>query len=185
MPNNSEQWDQPLGQLLQELEIREFDLILIGDGSGSKWGYGIGWACVAIESGDHARRVFYGGANDGTVNVAEPLAYLIPLSWYAGKLEAAKLKGPRNIHIITDSEYVQQRGSREQSVLSGAHSVLWAAIEMLSRRGFVITWHWIERETYALNSFVDTMSKLGRVAVETDARQQAEVIETVYQCNED
>lgn len=162
-----EQSHDALMSLLERLKIKEFDLILIGDGSGSMQNYPIGWACVAIEQGQMSRRVFYGGANDGTINQAEPLAYLIPLSWYAAKLNKEGkpgARGVRHIHIITDSEYARDQGQR-LSVTTSYNTILWAAFGLLARQGLVLHWHWIERETDPVNHEVDLLSKAARALI--------------------
>ena len=151
-----------------------WDVILVGDGAGSGWGaVGGGWACVMIEKGSLGRKVFHGAMNDCTVNLAEPMAYLAPLSWYVSKID--KDTRMRQVHILTDSSYVANRGNGETPD-SRVHAVLWAAYGLLARQGLQLHWHWIPRESVELNRLVDTISREARIGykkidVEVEARK--------------
>jgi len=168
---------EDFSQLLDRLGIDQWDLVLIGDGSGSRWGYAAGWACVAIERLSFERRLFYGAANNATVNIAEMMAYLAPLSWYAAECErrAGKAEvGEKNIHIITDSEYVQHMGEREGSVDVRRNTILWAAFELINRHGYRLHWCHVPREDHALNHYVDAISKSARLVLkDNDLRSLA------------
>lgn len=134
------------------------DLLLVGDGSGTGWelASGIGWACIAVEH-DGKRRVFHGAANAGTVGVAELSAYLIPLIWYR---EHAPDDGRvRNVHVVTDSQYVQKMAS--SNTPPAKHDVLWASFAWFSRGGLRLHWHWVARGT-ELNRLADDLSRSAR-----------------------
>ncbi len=164
----------PLGETLQallaRLEIEAWDLLLVGDGSGSKWDYPCGWACTALEHDSLERKAFYGAMNDGTVNIAELMAYLAPLSWYTTKVDAQrKASGDfrvRQIHIITDSSYTQGRGEAKDAVTMKRNAILWGAFALIERRGFHLHWHWMEREEAALNRFADALSRAARMQIQ-------------------
>jgi len=162
--------DQPLEQILTELQITEWDLILIGDGSGSSWGHFTGWACVAVEPGG-IHHVFYGGCNSGTVNTAELTAYLNPLLWYLEQVLQDKSRTGewgtiRNVHIITDSDYSQQQGNAHKSTFMSARSILINSFEMLHRQGIRLHWHHLKRSTAALNRACDALSRKARVLLQ-------------------
>jgi ribonuclease HI len=165
------------------LGIDDWDLLLVGDGSGSRWGYQMGWACVAMERDSFDRRVFYGGANDGTVNFAEMMAYLAPLAWYLNKVTIGRREDKtaysvKNVHIITDSEHVETKGNAAASVTSPANTVLWAAFELINRQGIRLHWHHVKRETVGLNVFCDVLSKAGRHLIQDV--QSLELIDTQH-----
>ena len=40
---------EALPHMLERFKITDWDLLLIGDGSGSNWSYECGWGCVSIE----------------------------------------------------------------------------------------------------------------------------------------
>ncbi len=162
---------ETLQALLTRLEIKSWDLILVGDGSGSMWGYPIGWGCVALEHDSLERKIFYGSMNDGTVNMAELLAYLAPLQWYAGRVEEQRKVGAfeiKNVHIITDSSYVQSKGEAAGAITMKRNATLWASFELFARQGFKLHWHWLPAyhekpdQAAALNHYADVLSKVVR-----------------------
>lgn len=156
--------------LLAKAGIEDFDLLLVGDGSGSKWGYGAGWASVAIEPDLMGRKSFYGACNNATVNFAELMAYMAPLSWYVSHVKDQK-KQPRRgglfqIHIITDSQYARGSSDRESVIAKTHNFLLLSGLSTLGHKGFNLNWHWMERETSELNRFVDELSRSSRVALQ-------------------
>lgn len=160
---------ETINQLLTRLGIplSEWDLLLVGDGSGSKYGYPVGWGCVALKPNQMSRKVYWGGANNGTVNVAEAMAYLIPLTEYAAEVQAAAKKSTRgmdakNVHIITDSRYVQQRGNQTGNIQYKKNSAIWSGFEVFNRQGIFLHWHHAPRETVGLNFVADILSKEAR-----------------------
>lgn len=156
---------ESLDALLQRLEIASYDLLLVGDGSGSKWGYPVGWACVAILPNTLERKLFYGGCSDATVNFAELMAYMAPLTWFAAQVaERKKTEGTRiyDIHILTDSSYTANEGEKLSAITMHKNTALWAAFSFLEHRGLRLHWHWIRRETVDLNLFADSLSKAAR-----------------------
>jgi len=170
---------ETLEDLLQRLNIKTWDLLLVGDGSGSRWEQPAGWACVAIErsrqqlgrandsgGGEQLRRkVFYGAVNDGTVNFAELMAYFAPLSWYAAKTEKfdGPLVLPREVHILTDSQYVQKMMTGR---MPKTHAAFWLAYNIYNRLGFRLNWHWLPRNDIALNRYVDAISRKARLLLQ-------------------
>lgn len=171
--------------MLRRLGIEEWDLVLIGDGSGSNWEHECGWGCVAIEAKSMERRVFYGAMNLGTVNVSEMMAYLQPLNWFLAKEQDEKrVNRSKVIHIITDSEYCEQLGQNGSTNAKRNH-LLWSVMELIKRQGYVLHWHHVPRETVALNIYADLLSKAARLQIKggkahaTTERQIA-----VQQCNE-
>ena len=166
--NESQKEQESLEQLLNRLQIQpnEWDLLLVGDGSGSKWGYPIGWGCVAVYPNRLDRKVYWGCASSGTVNIAESLAYLIPLTEFAkdthDQAKVNKRNEPKNVHIVTDSEYARRRGEGSGSIDFKKNSAIWAGLEMFNRQGIFLHWHHKPREDVALNRYADAVSKEAR-----------------------
>lgn len=155
-----------LDEVLARLGIQAWDILLVGDGSGSGWGREAGWATVSIERATGERLVWCGGMNRGTVNVAEVMAYLQPLNWFATREELRRGAGGRTkafqVHIITDSQYCRDNGASNNR-LRVKNSALWAAFDVFLRQGFVLNWHWLPRDELALNSYCDQLSRVSRV----------------------
>jgi ribonuclease HI len=151
--------------VLDRFEIVDWDLILIGDGSGSKWGLPVGWAVTAIAKTKMEREVFYGAMNNATVNIAETMAYLQPLLWYLRRVADERKKGGTTrehvVHIITDSEYVKNVGKRGHLDFS-TNQPLWGVFEFVKRQSIQINWYWAKRDDVALNTYADALSKKAR-----------------------
>lgn len=142
--------------LLDHFDIQNWDYLLLGDGSGSAWGRPIGWACVLIERRSGMRLPFYGACNEGTVNFAELMAYVMPLTYIDSKKVSGKAL---NVHIITDSEYTQQYAHR---LTPDKNAGLIGALNAFRRKGINTTFHWMRRNTHPITELVDDLSKKAR-----------------------
>lgn len=148
----------------------DWDWLLFGDGSGSNYHRASAWATVSIERVTMDRQVWVGAMNRGTVNLAEMLAYVQPLTWIVNQeQERVKAGGERRavrVHIVTDSQYCVNQGEVIGDLMK-KNAALWAAVGAFRREGVVITWHHIKREDAALNSFCDGLSKIARNMIES------------------
>lgn len=158
--------NESLEDLLKRLNIKNWDFLIVGDGSGSNWNREAGWASVSIEKLTMERMVWEGSVNRGTVNLAEIMAYLQPLEWLSTR-EVEKRKeggGTRalHVHIVTDSDYCRKTGNSPVRTMS-KNAGLWAAFDAFTRHGFVLHWHWIPREDCDLNRYCDKLSKMERL----------------------
>lgn len=151
-------------QFMEEKNVTTFDAVLIGDGSGSKWTAGAGWGAVLVqyEPPDMFATAWYGAANRGTVNFAEAMAYLAPLTWLHAheKEERGRLGGHRmlHVHIITDSQYCRTAGT-SPSPSKYANGIIWSALANLKRMGVMLTWHWAPRNLAPYNPYCDDVSR--------------------------
>lgn len=157
--------------LLKDLDIKAWDVLLIGDGSGSGWDIGVGWSCVVIDRHTKTRKIIHGGGSTGTVNIAELMAYVHAMLWYSSHIgKNLRKQYPRKIldvHIITDSRVVANQGEKvgERNMEGLANRALWASISDIARQGYTFHWHWIERLTNELNWAADQMAGAARKAV--------------------
>lgn len=170
MSSTTSKTTEPLDALLQKLKIDNWDLLLVGDGSGSTWDRECGWGCVSIEKSTLERRVWHGALSHGTVNVAEAMAYLQPLCWYVDReLKVRKHGGKigvRHVHIVTDSGYLQSSGDKPaRDLLSSNNGPIWNVFRQFSSHGILLHWHWVRRETVELNEFADHLSKAARLNI--------------------
>jgi ribonuclease HI len=163
--------DANIAAITEHLQIKRWSCLLVGDGSGSAAKDPCGWGCVAVERHSMARQYFYGAANRGSINFAEIMAYLQPLTWYVDKeLEAVRVAaGGRHIHIITDSQYCQSVGNNP-GLIRKKNILLWTMLDTIKRQGFSIDWHWLPREALRLNMVADAMSKKARKLVVDDLK---------------
>lgn len=161
-----------MNHLLARVGVDAWDFLIVGDGSGSSWTRGAGWASVSVERATGERIVWTGAVNRGTVNLAEIMAYLQPLEWLASR-EADRLSrnpaGLRtyDVHILTDSQYCRDTGSSSGRVVR-KNAGLWVAFDAFARHGFALHWHWLRRDECDLNKFCDALSRAARKLHETD-----------------
>lgn len=127
---------------------------------------------MLIDKYSGARKLFYGALNTGTVTLGELLPYLHALSWYTatdapGYHRRKELSGAgkqMQVHIVTDSQIIAAAGNHPESRRS--HRELWKAFDEYVRRGFVLTFHYVERNKVNLNILVDEISRQARIDLE-------------------
>jgi hypothetical protein len=161
-----------LAELLKHCNIDNWDALIVGDGSGTGWKMGAGWASVLIDRMSGARKLFFGAMNTGTVTLGELMPYIHALSWYTGKdgpgvhrrKEKLAVGKQMQIHIITDSQIIASSGNNPGSRKS--HQELWKAFDEYRHRGFVVTFHFVDRARVDMNVLVDEVSRQARVDLE-------------------
>ena len=155
---------------IESLGIEAWDLLLVGDGSGNTWEHACGWAAVAIQKTSFRPTFFHGAMSHGTNNMGEMLAYLQPLLWYQAqerkrRKEQNSAPVQRIVHIATDSQYCQQRGSGASRDFK-RNLPMWTVFDLIERQGFQLNWHWIPRESNILNIFTDHLSRESRLSLQ-------------------
>jgi ribonuclease HI len=160
-----------LQDLLMRFNIKDWDVLLVGDGSGSQWERACGWACVLVEQAILTPKLFYGAASAGTNYTAELEAYLRPMLWYSEGPGKERLKWRASgrttplgqVHILTDCQTLAKQGNG--FVRRDRNRPLWAALEKIAEQGYQFHWHWMPREACALNQWADRQSKLMRTTL--------------------
>lgn len=170
-----------LNQWLTELRIpNDWDLLLIGDGSGSGWHIGCGWGCLAIENITNRRKWLWGGLSTGTVQIAELMPYVHALGWYnfnhAETYRKSFNKTLLKVQVISDSESTVKQGSYEISRKD--RLMWWAAWETILREGYQARFKYIPRETSASNYLCDMISKSSRKNL-SEGRVFAPIVEAL------
>jgi hypothetical protein len=157
---------QTLENLLNHFSIEQWDILLVGDGSGSFRLQPCGWGCVSLERATLERKLWYGACNAGTVNMAEMLAYLMPLTYFAANRVAANVYETSHVHIITDSAYLEKMSPGSQKRIGNANQGLLQIFRQFDQSGLELHWHWAERETVELNTIADILSKAARISLQ-------------------
>lgn len=161
--------DSTLEQLLRTHGVAGWDLILIGDGSGSGATQPCGWAVAIIDRLTSLRRLLVGGQNMGSISIAELWPYIMALDHFdsvmRGPAHRKDLRQPfsLNVHIFTDSSYIANSGQRASG--RNKHGALWAATDYFERSGYNLTWHWLERgrdTPFLLHKLMDELASEGR-----------------------
>jgi len=158
-------------ELTAHLKIQQWDALIIGDGSGSRWDSGMGWGSVLIDNYSAARKLFYGAANIGTVTLAELMPYIYAMSWYAGpkgmghvcRKHKAQQGLNVQVHIVTDSRVIATCGARPES--RKAYRELWAMLDCYRANGFDLTFHHVSRDVVNMNVLMDAISRQSRLSL--------------------
>lgn len=178
------------------LQIKRWDLLLIGDGSGTSAETAGGWCVFAVADKPPTRRCLYGGTNAGSNINSELVPFVMGMNWYHSSLGSERLRqfGEASVHIITDSQYVADVGRKTcelGSTLPQSHTILWGALRTSRMLGYEIDFHWVPRLSVGLNAAADAVAGLLRrlfldgppaaaaTTVQTRMTQQAAVLPPV------
>ena len=71
-----------IDECVQQLGITNWDVLIIGDGSGSTWQRAAGWGAVVIDRATNIYSNLCGSFNIGTSTIAEIMPYVYSLIWY-------------------------------------------------------------------------------------------------------
>jgi ribonuclease HI len=155
---------QPVEFLVRHLELPRFDLLLVGDGSGTRLDQSCGWCCTSYCPGAGST-VQFGGTNGGTNNFAELSPYLHALWLYHTRRYGNSGDTPRSrgeqvaVVIVSDSEITVRCG---QGVYARrANAGLWASLQWYEANGYQFTWRHVRRNTNPLSTRADEVA--GRV----------------------
>ena len=91
-----------LEELARQLALPDFDLLLVGDGSGTVYDRPAGWACVAYERCTGRVVLHAGAASGGTNNFAELVPYVQALWSY--HQQHGQPAAPVRVQVVSDSE---------------------------------------------------------------------------------
>lgn len=165
--------DAPIEPILQHFKITTWDVLIVGDGSGSKNNSPSGWAAVLIDRETRGRRVFGGHANAGSIAFAEAMPYIQAINWYDRAFGETRLRNRPfcDIHVVTDSSTTANIGARANetsdfsSLVGGTRAVsfLSAYCRALLNFRYRLHWHWQRRESSELNVICDLLSKQHRI----------------------
>lgn len=159
-----------LDMVLAAVGITHWDLLLVGDGSGSGWDGVCGWSAIICDRDQGLRKQICGAWNPGTGHIGELMPYLHALQWYMegpghNKL-ATCIKAGRyvDVRILTDAKLLADQGNR----VSGRKACrpLWAAFDYIAGMGYNLHWHWMGRNRTALNRLADLLSRDCRINLE-------------------
>ena len=155
-----------LSQVLTRLGNPQWDILLVGDGSG--WAGAAGWAATLVDNRQQqARRFFYGACDCGSVNLAETMPYLQALTWYDihhGR-DMLRQVGFLRVHVLTDSQTIATWGNRSMAPGGDAPRKMlafWGGMKELQRVGYNCTFHWAPRQSTELNWAADLMAGISR-----------------------
>jgi ribonuclease HI len=146
---------------------------------------GCGWACVIIDRHRQSeRKIVWGGWSEGTVNIAELMAYVQGLAYYCNAINDQVFKHKlRMVHIITDSQFTANVGSGKCQ--AGKLDRLWTSIDALCKQHMLhLVWHFLDRDRIALNKIVDQISRESRLILDEVSARNLDFADRLA-CNPD
>lgn len=160
---------QTVEQIIQYIQVPRWDVLLVGDGSGTGWNDGIGYAVGMVDRHTRTSKFMYGAMYPASVNFAEQMPYLHALTWFHanGGRDIVKSLGQLHVPIVTDSQVIASHGAQASDMsqsLPTTQTFLWAQWRELLRYGYVCSFHWAPRSTSLLNWACDLLASLARGA---------------------
>ena len=164
--------DSELESLLNFLGIAHnlWNLLLLGDGSGSLPTKPGGWACFGVEqtfdengqSTIKYHEPVFGAVSCGPINWLETLPYwhfVRQHYYYMGGKEQC-LTGKVIVHIVTDSQWAARAMSGHAR--AKYHRDMATMFAAFQDWGYQLHWHHVSRETILLQSLADRLSAQAR-----------------------
>lgn len=151
-----------LQEIARSLGISDYDLLLIGDGSGNLVNAPAGWFCTLFDSKSEAIVDHFGGVNGGTNNYAELAPYCHAL-WSYHSQRKDNIGGIVKVAIISDSEVTVRCGNGEYA--RKANASIWAQIEWFERNHYRLHWVHVPRNSNAFSEFADHIAGVVRRSI--------------------
>lgn len=152
-----------LESLARELCLADFDLLLVGDGSGTVYHQPAGWACTAYDRRKGKAVLHAGAASCGTNNFAELVPYIQAL-WHHHQDHGQEPATPVRVVIVSDSELTVRCGGGQYS--RNANGCLWAAVDWFAANGYRLSWRHVRRNTNPWNAWADQLAGRARVLMQ-------------------
>jgi ribonuclease HI len=143
---------------IEELDLPEFDILLLGDGSGSTVATPCGWFVTMFTKGG-GETTHFGGTNGGTNNYAELAPYLHALWRFHVETfgnDGDMPSSPVKVVIVSDSEVTVRCGNKEYA--RRANGCLWAQLAWFERNGYAIYWRHVARNTTSYHARADSFA---------------------------
>ena len=150
-----------LDALAGALNLSTFDLLLIGDGSGTIYTQPGAWACAAFDRRTGKVRLHAGALSGSTNNLAELAPYVQAL-WHHHQEHGQDPTTPVRVSIVSDSELTVRCGQGRYA--RRANACLWAAINWFERNGYLLAWQHVPRNSNVWSSQCDRVAGLARIA---------------------
>ncbi len=151
-------------QLAELLGLPPFDILLVGDGSGSTIKDPCGWYAAL-----YAKKIgcveFFGGSSSGTTNQAE-LAPYVHAMWSVHTRvvgQDGRLSRKVRVVIVSDSELTCRCGNRQYE--RRANGAFWAALDWFEGVGYCFHWHHVPRNSNPVSDKADAVAGSARKAI--------------------
>lgn len=151
-------------ELTTTLGVRDYDLLLAGDGSGTTADQSCGWYCTEYVRGKGQVFPHRGGSNRGTNNHAELAPYIHALWAYHARREknGGRPLSPQVV-IVSDSEWAVRCGNRQYDRNANKH--LWAVFDWFETQGYRFRWFHVPRNSTPFHALADQEAGRTRKAI--------------------
>lgn len=158
----------PADKLLAQYGVpANWDLLLVGDGSGSTAEKCAGYGVTVVYRDGNFRRTLLGGFSCISIPVAELFPYIHALWFFhdaMGKDIIRRRGRAISTVILCDNEMIVHQG---MGLSQRKHMApWWEAYSSIERMGYITKWIHVYRSTVALNEMADFMSVRSRVSIE-------------------
>ncbi len=162
----------PLEELLKLTNVStDFDLLIIGDGSGYPDSKNAGGYASFVIDRFGNRELLLGSGRFSSYQ-AELESLLQPLLWYHSNYgRATRTRLGRNVLnavLYNDNEAVIAVGKKGgmPSSMELSTAPLWMSVVGLQQQGYCCSWNWIPREICSIHSLVDHASRASRLSLD-------------------
>jgi hypothetical protein len=152
-----------LESLAEGLGLPAFDLLVVGDASGTVYHQPAGGACVAYDRRKSGVTAHAGALTCATNNLAELVPYVQAL-WHHDQDHGQAPATPVGVAIVSDSEVTVRCGARRYG--RHANGCRWAAVEWFERHGYRLCWTHVRRNGNAWNAWANRVVVSMRVLLE-------------------
>jgi len=152
-----------LDDLAHRLVLPDFDLLLVGDGSGTVYHRPAGWACVAYDRLKRLAVLHTGAVSGGTNNLAELFPYVQAL-WHHQQNHDQAVSAPVRVQIVSDSELTVRCGNGRYE--RRANGSLWAAVDWFEQNGYRLGWRHVRRNSNVWHVLMDRLAGRSRRLLE-------------------
>jgi ribonuclease HI len=148
-------------ELALEIGLGAFDVMLVGDGSGTVADRPCGYAVARYERAHSTFTWLVGAASHGTNNYAELLPYVHALWQYDATVQ--RRPRPTRVAVVSDSEVTVRCG---QGVYERrANLCWWRAADWFGENGYLISWRHVRRNSNRISARADALAGQTRSAL--------------------
>ena len=166
-----------LEDFLKEFQIPEdWDILLIGDGSGSTYQAGIGWAGIMLDRASGRFITIAGAQTNGTVTIAEIYPYWQLLRYHRYQMHKKSRDKPYKVFAFCDNKGVVSCANDEEDPSTNLD--YWVAFKLIKTPFYQTQFTHLPRDSNYLHNLVDQISVSAREYIQN---LNSEMIPDVYE----